>query len=138
MASEPVLITPEINAPFIVRTDASDHGIGAILLQNCNKLLLPGRFSSRKLLRRECNYSTTERETLAIVFAVSTFFFYKFLAFKHFVLQTDHKPLIYLKQGKVKNSGLIRWALCFQGFSFSIVHIPGGHNFHRDALSRSV
>ncbi|GFO05645.1 retrovirus-related pol polyprotein from transposon 17.6 [Plakobranchus ocellatus] len=98
--------------------------------------LMPCRFASRKLLPREQNYSTIERETLAIVYAFSAF--YKFLAFRHFELQCDHRPISFLKKGKVRNSRLMRLALALQEFSFSITYIPGGKNVHADALSRLV
>ncbi|GFN86685.1 Pol polyprotein [Plakobranchus ocellatus] len=97
-SSEPVLIIPDVNAPFVVQTDASDYGIGAVLLQMRSGKLMPCRFASRKLLPREQNYSTIERETLAIVYAVSAF--YKFLVFRHFELQCDHRPISFLKKGK--------------------------------------
>ncbi|GFO11461.1 retrovirus-related pol polyprotein from transposon 17.6 [Plakobranchus ocellatus] len=136
LSSEPVLIIPDVNAPFVVQTDASDYGIGAVLLQMRSGKLMPRHFASRKLLPREQNYSTIERETLAIVYAVSAF--YKFLAFRHFELQCDHRPISFLKKGKVRNSRLMRWALALQEFSFSITYIPGGKNVHADALSRLV
>ncbi|GFO08094.1 retrovirus-related pol polyprotein from transposon gypsy [Plakobranchus ocellatus] len=75
LSSEPVLIIPDVNAPLVVQTDASDYGIGAVLLQMRSGKLMPCRFASRKLLQREQNYSTIERETLAIVYAVSAYAF---------------------------------------------------------------
>ncbi|GFS18655.1 retrovirus-related Pol polyprotein from transposon 297 [Elysia marginata] len=73
LSFEPILIILDINVPFVVRTDASDYGVGAVLLQQRNGVLMPCRFASRKLLPREQNFSTIERETLAIVYAVSAF-----------------------------------------------------------------
>ena len=95
---------------------------------------MPCRYASRKLLPREARYSAIERECLAIVFAVTHF--YKFLAFRPFLLQTDHKPLLFLKTGRAKNSRLMRWALALQEFSFSISSLPGDENVQADALSR--
>ncbi|GFR96677.1 retrovirus-related Pol polyprotein from transposon 17.6 [Elysia marginata] len=134
LSNDPVLIIPDLNAQFIVRTDASDYGIGAVLLQERNRVLMSCRFASRKLLPRETKYSAIERECLAIVFAVSQF--YKYIALKHFVLQTDHRPLLFLKKGRAKNSRLMRWALALQEFSFTLSAIPGMVNCHADALSR--
>ncbi|GFO02294.1 retrovirus-related pol polyprotein from transposon 297 [Plakobranchus ocellatus] len=119
---------------FIVRSDASDFGIGAVLLQDRDGTLMPCRYASRKLLPRECKYSAIEREALALVFAVTQF--QRYLIFKHFVLQTDHKPLAYLRTGSPKNARLIRWALALREFSSQVVHIPGSENVHADMLSR--
>ncbi|GFN94438.1 Gag-Pol polyprotein [Plakobranchus ocellatus] len=122
-----------MDSPFVVRRDASDYGVGAVLLQPKNDILMQCRYASKKLSPAEMNYSTIERECLAIVYTVNQF--YKFLAFRHFELQTDHKPLVFLKKGSVRNFRLMRWALHLQEFSFTITPIPGGHNVHADALS---
>ncbi|GFR89433.1 retrovirus-related Pol polyprotein from transposon 17.6 [Elysia marginata] len=106
LTEDPILIIPNLNDQLIVRTDASDYGIGAVLLQERHGVLIPCRFASRKLLPREKNYSAIEREALSIVFAVSQF--YKFIGLKHFVLQNDHKPLLFLKKGRARNSRLMR------------------------------
>ncbi|GFO34988.1 reverse transcriptase [Plakobranchus ocellatus] len=129
-----ILIIPDMQETFIVRSDASDYGIGAVLLQDRDGTLMPCRYASRKLLPRECRYSAIEREALALVFAVTQF--QRYLFFKHFVLQTDHKPLAYLRTGSPKNARLMRWAWALQEFSFQVVHIPGSENVHADVLSR--
>lgn len=77
---------------------------------------MPCRSASRKLIPREQNYFTIERGSA----------FYKYVAFKNFELHCDHRPISFLKRGKVKNSRLMRWALALQEFSFSITYIPGG------------
>ncbi|GFN91149.1 reverse transcriptase [Plakobranchus ocellatus] len=122
-SSPPILIIPDMQDTFIVRSDASDFGVGAVLLQDRDGTLMPCRYASRKLLPRECKYSAIEREALALVFAVTQF--QRYLIFKHFVLQTDHKRLAYLRTGSPKNARLMRWALALQEFSFQVVHIPG-------------
>ncbi|GFO06028.1 Xaa-pro dipeptidase [Plakobranchus ocellatus] len=119
---------------FVVRSDASDFGIGAVLLQDRDGTLMPCRYASRKLLPREGRYSAIEREALALVLAVTQF--QRYLAFDHFILQTDHKPLPYLRAGSPKNARLMRWALALQEFSFQVVHIPRSENVHGDVLSR--
>ncbi|GFO48475.1 reverse transcriptase [Plakobranchus ocellatus] len=133
-SSPPILIIPDMRDTFIVRSDASDFGVGVVLLQDRDGTLMPCRYASRKLLPRECKYSAIEREALALVFAVTQF--QRYLIFKHFVLQTDHKPLAYLRTGSPKNARLMRWALALQEFSFQVVHIPGSENVHADVLSR--
>ena len=134
LSEDPILVIPDIYHEFVVRTDASDYGIGAVLLQERQGVLMPCRYAGRKLLPRETSYSAIEREALAIVFAVSQF--YKFIALKQFTLQTDHKPLPFLKKGRAKNSRLMRWAIALQELSFSLSAIPGNENCHADALSR--
>ncbi|GFS00790.1 transposon Tf2-12 polyprotein [Elysia marginata] len=134
LSSDPILIIPDVEEQFVVRSDASDTGIGAVLLQERNQYLMPCRYASRRLGPGDCNYSTIERECLAIIFAVRQFS--KFLTFRTFVLQTDHKPLSFLKAGAPKNSRLMRWALSLQEYSFHIVPIPGNKNVQADALSR--
>ena len=62
-----VLKLPDLGKEFILRTDASEKGIGAILLQNYDGNLLPVSYSSKKLLGKETRYTISEKECLAIV-----------------------------------------------------------------------
>ncbi|GFO12534.1 retrovirus-related pol polyprotein from transposon 297 [Plakobranchus ocellatus] len=82
---------------FVVRPDASDFGIGVVHLQDRGGTLMPCRYASRKLLPLEGRYSAIEREALALVFAVTQF--QRYLAFNVFILQTNQKPLSYLRAG---------------------------------------
>ncbi|KAK3880810.1 hypothetical protein Pcinc_014731 [Petrolisthes cinctipes] len=116
-------------------TDASQHGLGAVLLQYFDGQPHPVAYASRKLLDRERKYSTIEREALAIVFGVAKFDYY--LRGKEFILETDHKPLVYLKTSKCSNDRLMRWALRLQDYPFRVVHIAGRDNVGADLLSRS-
>jgi len=68
-----VLRLPDVDKPFILRTEASNDGIGAILLQEEADVRHPVAFASKKLLPHECNYSTIEREALAIVWGIRKF-----------------------------------------------------------------
>ena len=134
LSEEPILILPNIDKPFTIRTDASDYGISGVLLQNVDGQLRPCAYISRKLLDRERRYSVIEKECLAVVFTVGAF--EKYLLFKHFTIETDHKPLSFMKQNKAKNNRLMRWALSLQQFMFTINPIPGNHNLDADLLSR--
>ena len=69
LASEPILQLPNLNEPFVVRTDASGHAVGAMLAQKNNQKLHPIAYYSWKLLESEWNYSTTDREGLAVITA---------------------------------------------------------------------
>ena len=135
LASQPFLKLPDLKKTFILRTDSSSVGIGAVLLQYHDDCPFPVCYASRKLSSSERNYSTIERECLALVFGTCKFQMYLFG--REFVLETDHKPLVYLSSMKGQNSRLMRWALCLAPFRFRIVYIPGCDNVGADILSRA-
>ena len=98
MTEAPVMILPDQqkaedgSAPYVLQTDASGFAIGAVLMQDLGKGLQPIGFISRSLSAAEQNYSTTERELLAIVY--STYEVWRhLLQGRQYVLQGDHKPL---------------------------------------------
>ena len=134
LTSGPILCLPNFQKQFTLRTDASDTGIGAILLQDHVGDKQPVAYASRKLLPREQAYSVMERECLAIVWGITKFEVY--LDGKEFVLETDHQPLMYLQRSKLLNSRIMRWALSLQPFRFRIEAIAGVHNVGADFLSR--
>ena len=135
LCSEPVLKLPDPNLTFILRTDASNTSLGAVLLQFLDNCPFPVAYASRKLLDRERKYSTIERVFLAIVFGIKRFEYY--LLGKEFILEVDHKPLAYLNKAKATNDRLVRWSLNLQPFKFRLVHIAGEENVGADFLSRS-
>ena len=130
----PILCLPNHSLPFYLRTDASDNGVGAVILQEHNGTKMPVAYASRKLLDRESNYSTIEKECLAIVWAVEKF--KNYIYGKEFVLQTDQQPLVYLRNMRNSNGRLMRWALTLQSYSFRIEYIKGTENVGADILSR--
>ena len=130
----PVLRLPDIDSEFVVRTDASDVGIGAMLMQAHEGKLFPVCFASRKLLDRERLYPIVERECLALAWAVKKFAY--FLHGRKFTLQTDHFPLAYLSQARLKNPRVLRWALALQSYNFQVEVIKGSDNVGADFLSR--
>ena len=136
LSRKPVLLLPRLDLPFVLQTDASSTGLGAVLLQEFEDSLHPVCFASRKLLDREKRYSTIERECLAIVWAVHKFV--RFLWGVRFVLQTDHRPLTYLRTSNFKNSRIMRWALSLQEFNFEVLPVSGQGNVFADLLSRSA
>lgn len=93
LSKQPVLYSPNFDEPFILQTDASDRGLGAVLLQETMEGRHPVAYISRKLFPREVRYSTVEKETLAIKWALDSFRYY--LLGRDFTLETDHllKPL---------------------------------------------
>jgi len=131
----PILRLSDFEKQFILRTDASNTGIGAILLQEESGVKHPVAFTSRKLLTRESHYSTTEKECLAIVWAIQKF--QNFLYGKEFITETDHQPLLYLGKTQYGQNGrLMRWALVLQQYRFTLRAIKGSENVGADFLSR--
>lgn len=113
----------------------SNIGIGAVLSQKDNL----GRdqaiyYASRLLNSAERNYSTIERELLAIVYAVEKFRYY--LLGKEFIITTDHSPITYLNNIKLSSARLTRWRLKLSEYNFKIFYKKGKHNGNADALSR--
>lgn len=136
MEEPPVLLAPNTNKEFILRTDASDKALGAVLMQEEEGVLHPVFYASRKLNVCERNYSTIEKECLALVWAIKRFHLYLFGT--HFIVQTDHQPLQYLSKSKSSNSRLMRWSLLLQEYEFHIQYIKGRENVGADFMSRLV
>ena len=135
LGKKPIVLLPHTDKPFVLRTDASDRGMGAVLLQDHGEGLQPVAYASKKFVGAETNYSTVEKECLATVWGIKKFETY--LYGTHFVLQTDHQPLEYLKRKKTTNGRLMRWALQLQQYSFQVEVIPGKENVGADFMSRA-
>ncbi|XP_065925002.1 uncharacterized protein [Magallana gigas] len=134
LSERPILKLPEFNETFILRTDAADDGIGAVLLQMEDDEKLPVAYASRKLQPREKAYAIIEKECLAVVWGIQKF--HQYLYGREFLLETDHQPLTYLNKAKTENSRLMRWALQLQPYRFRIIAIKGSDNVGADYLSR--
>ncbi|XP_068216191.1 uncharacterized protein [Palaemon carinicauda] len=134
LTSPPILQVPDLNNIFCLRTDASSTGLGAVLLQYIDGEPYPVAFGSKKLLPPETRYAAIERECLAIVWGIKKFEYY--LMGRKFLLESDHKPLMYLETSKSSNDRLMRWSLALQVYSFSVVHVKGTNNIFADLLSR--
>ena len=130
----PILCLLDISKQFILRTDASDTGIGTVLLQETAGIKFPIAYSSRKLLPREQKYSVIEKEGLAIIWGVQKF--HQYIYGTEFVLETDHAPLLYMNKTKLSNPRIMRWALALQPFRFRVEVIKGSQNVGADFLSR--
>ena len=134
LCKEPVLQAPDFRKKFILQTDASRIGIGAVLSQvGDDGLEHPVAYASRKLQAAERNYATIEQECLAIKWGVEKFAVY--LLGKEFEIQTDHAPLKWLQEHQ-HNARVARWALELQPFQFYIKHRAGNKHCNADSLSR--
>ena len=127
-----ILAYPQLDrnsSPFVLHTDASGQGIGAVLKQQGHVI----GYASRSLSQSEQNYSVIQKECLAIVYATKQFRHY--LLGRTFQLFTDHAPLQWLSAQKAEGM-LCRWALMLQEFDFKISYKPGVKNTNADTLSR--
>ena len=136
LTTPPILAFPQFDREFLLATDASDSAIGAVLSQvhdNGTEKVIA--YWSRQLSKAEQNYSTIEREALAIVKAVKEF--YPYLYEHEFVLQTDHQPLVHLNNVRDVGGRITRWSMFLQQFSFTVKHKAGRLNGNADGLFRT-
>lgn len=136
LVNSPILHLPNLQLPFILRTDASDTGMGAVLMQKVDGVKFPTFYASKKFTKCQRNYAVIEKEALAIVWAVKKFEAY--LYGREFTIETDHQPLKCINRSKVVNSRIMRWALALQPYRYKIEVIKGKENFGADFLSRAV
>ena len=135
LTSAPVLAHPDYSKPFILDTDASQTGIGAVLSQvqddGCERVIA---YASKTLSRQERHYCVTRHELLAVVTFVHNF--RPYLLGRKFLLRTDHGSLIWLQNFKEPEGQLARWITRLQEYDFTIVHRRGRNHANADALSR--
>lgn len=135
LSSAPVLASPDFSRPFVIQTDASNYGLGTVFTQGEGDNEHAIAYVSRTLNKAERNYSVTERECLAVVFAIEKF--RPYVEGTHFSVITDHFSLLWLMPMKDPNGKLARWAVKLQQFDFSLIHRPGTANVVPDSLSRA-
>ena len=134
IASAPVLHRPSFNHQFVIQTDASDTGLGAVLTQTIDGEERVLCFASRTMTAAERNYSVTERECLAVLWAIRKFRAY--VEGYHFKVITDHSSLKWLCNLHNPTGRLARWALEMQAYDYDVEHRKGSMNHVPDALSR--
>ena len=135
LIENPVLSHPDFSKEFILITDASAEGLGAVLAQkNENDKEVVIAYASRRTNNNERNYPITELECLAIIWAVEHF--HKFLISTKFRVITDHAALKSLMKDKEPKGRRARWVMKLQQYNFEIFHRSGKLNTNADALSR--
>ncbi len=137
LTSAPILGYADFSLPFIVETDASSEGLGAVLYQqqgDCKRVIAYASRRLRNAEKNDRNYSSMKLELLALKWAVSEKF-RGYLLGANFVVVTDNNPICHLKTAKL---GAIeqRWVAQLAVFDFEVKYRPGRHNAAADALSR--
>lgn len=136
LVSAPVLANPDYDKPFIIQTDASDVGMGGVLVQGEGSDERIIAFTSAKFSSAQRNYQTTERECLAVITAIEKF--RPYIEGVKFTVVTDHASLLWLKNLKDPTGRLCRWSLRLQPYDFEFVHRKGSKMVVADAFSRAV
>ena len=134
LVDTPILVYPDMTKPFILDTDASGVGIGAVLSQMQGDKEKVVAYYSRVLTKSERNYCVTRRELLAVVDSIKHFHTYLYGA--KFVIRTDHGSLRWLVNFKNLEGQLCRWSEFLAVYDYEIVHRSGKSHGNADALSR--
>ncbi|CAL8988137.1 unnamed protein product, partial [Prunus brigantina] len=136
LTSTPIIKAPDWSLPFELMCDASNYALGAVLGQRVNKLPHVIYYASRTLNDAQLNYSTTEKELLAVIFALEKFRSY--LVGSKVIVYSDHAALRYLLTKKDAKPRLLRWVLLLQEFDLEIRDKKGCENVVADHLSRLI
>ncbi|CAM8931810.1 unnamed protein product [Rhodiola kirilowii] len=134
LTSAPIVQPPDWELPFELMCDASDFAVGAVLGQRIDKKLHVVYYAARSSAEAAVNYTTTEKEMLAIVYAFEKF--RQYLIGSKTTVYTDHAAIKYLLSKKDLKPRLIRWVLLLQEFDIDIRDKKGAENLVADHLSR--
>jgi len=136
MTSEPIVLAyPDFSKPFILHTDASKYGLGAMLTQKDDREREQViAYGARATTRSEQNYGITELECLAVKWAIKRYHHY--LWGSKFRVITDHSALVYLRNMKDPTGMFARWLAFLENYEFDVLHRKGKEHKAVDALSR--
>nr|GEY52916.1 reverse transcriptase domain-containing protein [Tanacetum cinerariifolium] len=129
-----ILIALNWDQPFELICDASDYAVGAVLGQRVEKHFWPIHYASKTMNEAETNYTTTEKEMLAVAYAFEKFRSY--LIMNKSIVYTNHSALKYLFSKKDVKARFLRWILLLQEFDFEVIDTKGAENYAVDHLSR--
>jgi hypothetical protein len=132
LTSTPVIQPPDWSLPFEIMCDASDYVVDAVLGQRKDTKPYVIYYASKTLNGAQMNYTTTEKELLAVVFACDKFRFY--LVGSPVVVFSDHVALKYLISENDSKARLVRWILLLQEFDITIKDKKGTENVVADHL----
>lgn len=127
------LAIPRMEECFILETAASDKCIGGVLKQKQDGKEVIVRFCSRNLIQAEQNYTTLEKEALAIIYTIKTF---KNYLHQRFPVRTDHKSLVWLYKVKNPQGRIARRLMFLSDLDFVIEYKKGCSNLVADFVSR--
>ena len=125
---------PDWNKEFEIMCDANDYAMGAVLGQKADNKFRAIYYASKTFNEAQENYSTTEKEMLAMVFACEKF--RPYILGSHVIIHTDHAVIKYLMAKKEAKQRLIRWVWLLQEFDLEIKDKKGCDNVIADHLSR--
>ncbi|GJU72186.1 reverse transcriptase domain-containing protein [Tanacetum coccineum] len=134
LTEAPILIAPDWDLPFKLMCDASNFAIGKVLGQRHDKHFRPIHYAIKTMTEAKSNYTITEKEMLAVVYAFEKFRSY--LVLNKIIVYTDHSALKYLFAKKDSKARLLRWVLLLQEFDFKVIDKKGAENLAADHLSR--
>ncbi|KAL4303538.1 hypothetical protein GQ457_10G010040 [Hibiscus cannabinus] len=134
LVTAPIVEPPDWKLPFELMCDASDYAVGVVLGQRKGKIFHPIYYASKTLSDAQTNYTTTEKEMLAVIFAFDKFRSY--LIGTKVTVHTDHSTIKYLLSKKDAKPRQIRWILLLQEFDIEIIDRKGTENQVADHLSR--
>nr|GFB52678.1 reverse transcriptase domain-containing protein [Tanacetum cinerariifolium] len=130
LTEAPILIAPNWDQPFELMCDASDYAVGAVLWQRVVKHFWLIYYASKTMNQAETNYTTTEKEMLAVVYTFEKFRSY--LIMNRTIVYTDHSALKYLFSKKDAKARLLCWILLLQEFDFKVIDTKGEENYAAD------
>jgi len=136
LVSAPIIQPPDWDLPFQIMCDASDHAVGAVLGQKRDKKPVVIYYASKTLDEAQQNYTTIEKELLAVVYTMEKFRSY--LLCSKVIVYTDHSALKHLLKKKYAKPRLIRWILLLQEFDLEMKDKAGATNVVADHLSRLI
>jgi len=134
LVQEPILALPANEGQYILDTDASDFGLGAVLSQVQNNEEKVIAYSSRTLSAAEKKYEVTRNELLGIVHGLKHF--RQYLFGRHIVIRTDHAALSWLRRTPEPMPQLARWLTFIEEYDYEVQHREGKKHGNADGLSR--